>query len=109
MCVKTWYVTSGKELAESVLEQHAEETILPKREVIVGAGESYIVISFVITECYEGDQVREDEMSGVFWFDCLVDCGLDRRTILKWILKKFDMRVWIGFVWLCIETSGRFQ
>jgi hypothetical protein len=19
------------------------------------------------------------------------------------------MRVWIGFVWLCIETSGRFQ
>jgi hypothetical protein len=26
--------------------------------------------------------------------------------ILKWILKKLDGWVWIGFTWLCIRTNG---
>jgi hypothetical protein len=28
------------------------------------------------------------------------------RIILKWIFKKKDMRVFTGFFWLWIETSG---
>jgi hypothetical protein len=33
---------------------------------------------------------------------------LDGRVILKQILKKWDMRIWIGFVWLRMGTSGGF-
>jgi hypothetical protein len=32
---------------------------------------------------------------------------LDIRIILQWTLKKFDRRLWTGFVWLHIRTSGR--
>jgi hypothetical protein len=31
---------------------------------------------------------------------------VDGRVILKWILRKYGARVWIGFIWLRIETSG---
>jgi hypothetical protein len=33
--------------------------------------------------------------------------GIDRRIILKWILKKENGRVWTGLIWLMTWTSGR--
>jgi hypothetical protein len=35
----------------------------------------------------------------------LENLGLNGR-ILRWILKKGDVRTWIGFMWLRIWTSG---
>jgi hypothetical protein len=31
---------------------------------------------------------------------------MDGRIILKWILKKYDEKVWTGFIWLWTGTSG---
>jgi hypothetical protein len=39
--------------------------------------------------------------------DHLEDLGIDGRIILEWILWKWGERVWIGFIWLRIETGGR--
>jgi hypothetical protein len=36
----------------------------------------------------------------------LKDLGVEGRTILNWILKKQDTRMWAGFIWLWIETSS---
>ena len=33
------------------------------------------------------------------------DLSVDRRIIMKRILKKEGERVWIGWIWLRIETS----
>jgi hypothetical protein len=33
--------------------------------------------------------------------------GIDGRIILEWILGKYVWKVWIGFIWLRIETGGR--
>jgi len=37
--------------------------------------------------------------------DYLEYLGVDRRKILKWILKKWAERVWTGFIWLRVRTS----
>jgi hypothetical protein len=33
--------------------------------------------------------------------------GIPERIILKWNLKKIYVRLWTGFIWLRIGTSGR--
>jgi len=48
----------------------------------------------------------------VFWWrnlwerDHLGDSGVDGRIILRWIFRKWDVRVWIGSSWLRIGSSG---
>jgi len=39
--------------------------------------------------------------------DQLGDPGLDARTILRWIFRKWDVGVWTGSGWLRIGTGGR--
>jgi hypothetical protein len=34
------------------------------------------------------------------------DTGVDEKKILEWILGKWCGKLWIGFIWLRIETSG---
>jgi hypothetical protein len=34
------------------------------------------------------------------------DLGVDGRIILKWILGRWGGKVWTGFIWLSIGTSG---
>jgi hypothetical protein len=36
----------------------------------------------------------------------LEDLSVDRKTILKRILKKWNWEAWIGLIWLRIETVG---
>jgi hypothetical protein len=38
--------------------------------------------------------------------DHLEDLGVDGNIILQWILGKWCGRVWTGFIWLRIGTSG---
>jgi hypothetical protein len=40
-----------------------------------------------------------------FWSENL-DLGVDGRIILKWILQFKGRKLWNGFTWLRIETSG---
>jgi len=47
-----------------------------------------------------------------FWWgnlrerDHLGDPGVDGRTILKWIFRKWDVGVWTGSSWFRIGTGG---
>jgi hypothetical protein len=60
------------------------------------------------TNYYSGDQNNEDEMRNAY--NILVgkpeDLGVDGKIISEWILGKWDRRVWTGFIWLRIGTSG---
>jgi len=38
--------------------------------------------------------------------DHLEDPGVDRRIILRWIFRKWDVGAWTGSSWLRIGTSG---
>jgi hypothetical protein len=38
----------------------------------------------------------------------LEDLGVDGKIILPWIIRVCNGNVWIGFIWLTIETSGCF-
>jgi hypothetical protein len=38
--------------------------------------------------------------------DHLGDPGIDGSIILIWILRKWDVEVWTGLIWLRIETGG---
>jgi uncharacterized membrane protein YjdF len=64
------------------------------------------------------DQVKEDEMGGhvarmgvsrnVYRSLAGESEGVDGRIILEWILRKYDGKVWTGFIWLRIGNSGGF-
>ena len=38
--------------------------------------------------------------------DHLGDSGIDGRVILRWIVRKWDVGVWTGLIWLRIATDG---
>jgi hypothetical protein len=38
--------------------------------------------------------------------DYFEDLGVDGRTISKRMLRKHSVMLWIGFIWLRIETNG---
>jgi len=47
-----------------------------------------------------------------FWLENLKgrdhseDLDVDGRVILQWILQKYGGKLWTGFMWLKIKTSG---
>jgi hypothetical protein len=53
------------------------------------------------------------EVPPKFWLGSLKggdhweDLGVDGRRILRWILGKWGLGMWIGFTWLMIGTGGR--
>jgi hypothetical protein len=55
---------------------------------------------------------RRDRHKG-FWWDTQKEGDLSGRSIhrweddIKWIIKKWDGRVWPNFVWLRMEATGR--
>jgi hypothetical protein len=61
-----------------------------------------------------GHVARMEEMRNVYCVlvgnpeekDNLEGTGVDERIILKWILKKYDGRVWTGFIWLRIRAGS---
>jgi hypothetical protein len=38
--------------------------------------------------------------------DCLKDIGVDGSITLEWILEKYGGKLWTGFIWFRIGTSG---
>jgi hypothetical protein len=32
--------------------------------------------------------------------------GVDGKIILKWVLRKYGMRLWSGFMWLRTRSNG---
>jgi hypothetical protein len=39
--------------------------------------------------------------------DHFEDPGVDGKTILRWIFRKWEVRAWTGSMWLRIGTVGR--
>jgi hypothetical protein len=56
--------------------------------------------------------MRRGEVYMVFWWgdlrerDHLEDQDLDRKIILRWVFRKWDMGVRAGSIWLRIGTGG---
>jgi len=54
---------------------------------------------------------RGEAYTGFWWGnlkerDHLGDPSVDGRIILRWIFRKWDVRVWTGSIWLRIGTGG---
>jgi len=54
---------------------------------------------------------REEAYAGFLWGslterDYLRELGIDGKKILRWIFRKWDVRVWTGSSWLRIRTGG---
>jgi len=78
-------------------------------------------MTLLLTKLYSGDEIEKNEMGGacstyggevsVGWGilrerEHLGDPGVDRRIILRWIFRKWYVRVWTGSSWLRIGTGG---
>jgi len=57
--------------------------------------------------------IWERWMHTIFWLEILKgrdhpeDLGIVAKIILEWILGNYSRRMWTGFIWLMIGTSGR--
>jgi hypothetical protein len=92
-----------------------------------GTGEECIMRSFVTCTLHQillGEQIKEYEMGAACSAHgrddkCVQNIGretwmkettqnrhLDRRIILDWILSIYGVKLWTGFIWLRIGTSG---
>ena len=55
---------------------------------------------------------RQEKLYTGFWWgdlderDHSENPGVDGRTILKWIFRKWDVGAWAGLIWLRIGTGG---
>jgi hypothetical protein len=54
---------------------------------------------------------REKACTGFWWGNLRErnrwgDPGIDGKITLRWILRKWDVAVWIGLSWLRIQTGG---
>jgi hypothetical protein len=49
---------------------------------------------------------HERQKSTQFWLKNVEDLGVHGRTILKLMLKKQDVSVWPGFIWLRMVSNG---
>jgi hypothetical protein len=54
---------------------------------------------------------RGEVCTGFWWGnfrerDDLEDLGVDGRIILRWIFRKWDVKVWTGSIWLRRGTDG---
>jgi len=54
---------------------------------------------------------RGEGCTGFWWRnleerDYLEDPGIDRRIILRWLFRKWDVEVWARSSWLMIGTGG---
>jgi len=61
-------------------------------------------------EC--GTQGRREVHIGFWLVDvkalgCMEDLGMDQITVLKWMLKKQNNKVWNRLIWFRIKTSCR--
>jgi hypothetical protein len=52
------------------------------------------------------DVVRGDLRENLSKRDHWGDPGMYGKIILKWIFRKWDVKVWPGLAWLRIETGG---
>jgi len=56
--------------------------------------------------------IGRGEASSGFWLENLRQgdhfehLGIDRRIILRWIFRKWDVGIWTGSSWFRIETGG---
>jgi len=53
---------------------------------------------------------RREIQTGVLWGSVkerviFEDVGVDRRIILKWIFKRWEAEIWVGFIWLKTGTD----
>lgn len=46
-------------------------------------------------------------MTSVVGFITLGNLDVGEKIIIKWTLKEYSVRLWAGFGWLRIESSGR--
>jgi hypothetical protein len=61
---------------------------------------------------WEGHEWGRGEVYTGFWWgnlrerDHLKDTGIDRRIILTWAFRKWDVGPWTGSIWLRTGTGG---